>query len=89
MALGAGPWTLVRYGVIAAIVPVTCGVTIGLFVAAWVSELFASRLVGLSALNIWDYAAIAGAMLGGATIAAMMAAWRLRRLSPVEALRTV
>jgi ABC-type lipoprotein release transport system permease subunit len=40
-------------------------------------------------VNIWDYAAIAGTMLGGATVAAIMAAWRLRRLSPVEALRTV
>jgi predicted permease len=89
MALGASPWTLVQYGMIAAIVPVASGVTGGLLVAAWVSELFASRLVGLGALNIWDYAAIAGTMLGGATVAAIMAAWRLRRLSPVEALRTV
>jgi hypothetical protein len=88
MALGASPWTLVQYGVKAAIVPVASGVTVGLLVAAWVSELFASRLVGLGALNIWDYAAIAGTMLGGATVAAIMAAWRLRRLSPVEALRT-
>jgi hypothetical protein len=36
MALGASPWTLVQYGVIAAIVPVASGVTVGLLVAAWV-----------------------------------------------------
>ena len=89
LALGASPWTLMRYGLRAAIVPVGSGAAIGLLVAAWVSALFASRLVGLSVLSLWHYAAIAGAMLGGATAAAIMAAWRLRRLSPLDALRTV
>jgi len=89
LALGAPPSTLVHYGVKAAIVPVAYGVAIGLLVAAWVSHVFTSLLVGLSALSPWHYAAIAGAMLGGAIIAAVMAAWRLRRISPAEALRTV
>jgi putative ABC transport system permease protein len=87
LALGARPSTLVRYGVQAAIVPVACGVAVGLLVALWLSVVFSSMLVGLGALAAWDYLAIAALMLAGAAVAAVLAAWRLRRMSPIEALR--
>jgi predicted permease len=88
LTLGATASTLMRHGLGAALVPVAIGVAIGLGLAAVVAQLFASVLVGVGTLDPWAYAAIAMAMLGGATLAASIAAWRLRRIAPMDALRS-
>jgi predicted permease len=88
LALGATASTLMRHGLGAALVPVAIGVAIGLGVAAAVAQVFASVLVGVGTLDPWAYSSIAAAMLGGATLAALVAAWRLRRIAPMDALRS-
>jgi ABC-type antimicrobial peptide transport system permease subunit len=88
LALGATASRLMTHGLGAALVPVAVGVVIGLGLSALVAQLFTSALVGVGALDPWAYSAIAVAMLGGAALAALMAAWRLRRIAPIDALRS-
>jgi hypothetical protein len=88
LALGATTGDLVRHALAAALVPVSIGVAAGLLCAAWISQLFASLLTGLSALDALTYAAVAMTMLCSAALAALAAAWRLRRMMPSDALRT-
>jgi ABC-type antimicrobial peptide transport system permease subunit len=59
----------------------------GLVAAALVARLFASMLPGLSGLDPVTYMSVAMIMLSCAAVAALTAAWRLRRVSPAEALR--
>jgi predicted permease len=88
LALGATPGDLVRRGLVAAVIPVSAGLCIGLLCAAGISRLFTSLLTGLSALDPLTYLVVALTMLGCATAAGVGGAWRLRRLAPLEALRT-
>ena len=88
LALGATPRDLVRHGLAAALAPVTLGAAAGLVFAALVARLFTSLLTGLSALDPLTYAGVAVTMLGCAALAGLGAAWRLRRVVPVDALRT-
>jgi predicted permease len=88
LALGATPRGLVRYGVAAALVPVAIGLVSGLLVAVMVSRVFSALLVGVSAVDGFTYVLVATVLLGAATGAAMLAAWRLRAVSPLEALRS-
>lgn len=88
LALGASARDLVRHGLAAALIPVSIGVAGGLVCAALISRLFTSLLTGLSAPDPLTYGAVALAMLGSAAAAALVAAWRLRRIMPTEALRT-
>ncbi len=88
LALGATASRLMTHGLGAALVPVAVGLVIGLGLSALVAQLFTSALVGVGALDPWAYSAIAAAMLGGAALAALMAAWRLRRIAPIDALRS-
>jgi predicted permease len=87
LAMGAGPGDLVRHGLAAALGPVAIGVAAGLLVAAIVAQVFTSLLNGLSALDPITYAAVAATMLICAAVAGLGAAWRLRRLVPIDALR--
>jgi predicted permease len=87
LALGASLGHLVRHGLIAALGPVSLGVAAGLVLAALVSQLFTAMLAGISALDAATYLFVAATTLGCATIAALAAAWRLRRTSPSDALR--
>jgi len=88
LALGATPHDLVRHGLSAALVPTSLGVGAGLVAAAVVARLFTSLLTGLSALDPTTYGAVAGLMLSCAVLAGLGGAWRLRRMAPVDALRT-
>jgi len=87
LALGATQRDLVQHGLRAALMPVTFGVAAGLIVAALVARMFTSLLTGLSALDPLTYATVALTMLGCATLAGLGAAWRLRRMTPSDALR--
>jgi predicted permease len=87
VALGATPRDLVWRGLSAALAPVALGVTVGLLAAALVARVFTSLLAGLSALDPLTYAAVAVTMLSSAVLAGLGAAWRLRRMTPTDALR--
>jgi ABC-type antimicrobial peptide transport system permease subunit len=60
---------------------------IGLLAAALVARLSVSVLPGLSVPDWPTYAAVALLMIGSAAGSGLSASWRLRRLSPAEALR--
>jgi ABC-type antimicrobial peptide transport system permease subunit len=51
------------------------------------SHVFTSLWTGVSAVDVLTYATVAMTMLGCAGLAALAAAWRLRRVAPIEALR--
>ena len=87
MALGADPQHLVRHGLIAGLRPVSAGVAVGLALGAIVSRLFSALLVGVSAMDAVTYLVVGVTMLSSDAIAALAAAWRLRRTSPSDALR--
>jgi ABC-type antimicrobial peptide transport system permease subunit len=89
LALGATMSDLVRHGLYAALVPVSAGVAVGLALGALVSRLFSALLVGVSAIDAPTYAAVAAAVLSCAAMAALAAAWRLRRTTPSDALRAI
>ncbi len=86
-ALGATPSDLLWHGMLAAIVPVAIGLVVGLFAAAAVARLFTSLLVGSSPIDPLTYAAIATTILSATALAALVAARRLRRIAPGDALR--
>jgi ABC-type antimicrobial peptide transport system permease subunit len=88
LAIGATPRDLVWYGIATALVPVGIGLVSGLAIAAMVSRVFGALLVGVSPVDGLTYGAVATAVLGAATGAAVLAAWRLRGVRPAEALRT-
>ena len=87
MALGATLSDVVRNAVTAALGPVAVGVAAGLLIGAIVSRVFAALLVGIDGLDPATYAGVGLVMLVPATLAALAAAWRLRRLTPSDALR--
>ena len=88
LALGATMAHLVRRGLAAALVPVSAGVVSGLFLAGATTRGFASLLAGIGTLDVVTYVSVAGITLASAAAAALAAAWRLRRISPSDALRT-
>jgi hypothetical protein len=67
--------------------PVSLGTAAGLVTAALVARGFVSVLPGLSALDPLPYAGVSVLMVGGAALAGLAAAWRLRRIAPSEAVR--
>jgi hypothetical protein len=87
LALGADLSDLIRHGLAAALVPVAAGVAAGLLFGGLVSQVFAALLTGVSPLDTLTYGAVAAIMLGSATGAATVAALRLRRMTPGDALR--
>ena len=87
LALGATPRELIRHAVSTALVPVACGTVAGLAGAGWLSAFVASLLVGLSSLDPLTYLAAAGLMLAAAYASGLSAAWRLRRVAALDALR--
>jgi predicted permease len=87
LALGATSRDLAHIGLRAALVPVSIGLAAGLVVAGCVSRVFTSLLTGLGALDLLTYAGVGLTMVSCAALAALGAAWRLRRLNPSEALR--
>jgi ABC-type antimicrobial peptide transport system permease subunit len=87
IALGATSANLVRVAVGSGLIPVMIGTGIGLLGAAWLAKTAQSFLIGVSALDSVSYAGVALMLVAGATAAGLTAAWRLRSISPVEALR--
>jgi hypothetical protein len=87
MALGAAPGGLVRSAMGTGLLPVAIGVAVGLVVAALLARGVASLLYGVSPLDPLSYTAAGTLLLAGAAGAGALAAWRIRRISPMDALR--
>jgi predicted permease len=87
LTLGATDRDLIWRGLAAGLTPVATGTVSGLVLAAIVTRVSVSVLPGLRALDSPTYAAVAVLMISCAAGAGLTAAWRLRRLSPAEALR--
>jgi hypothetical protein len=87
MAIGATLAHVIRGAVFSAVKPVALGVATGLLVGAVGSRLFAALLVGISGLDPSTFVAVGFVMLVPASLAALAAASKLRKLSPSDALR--
>jgi putative ABC transport system permease protein len=87
LALGATARDLVRLGVSVALTPAAVGLVSGMILAAVASRVFASVLIGVSSVDWLTYSTVAAVMLSATASAALIAAWRLRRVTPAEALR--
>ena len=87
MALGAAPGQLVRSAVGTGLAPVLLGTVAGLLIAALLARSVESLLHGVSRLDPLSYAGAGGIMIAGTAAAGLVAAWRIRRVSPMDALR--
>lgn len=87
MALGATPVEMLRRATRAGLVPVVIGTGLGLIASAWLTRYAASLIYGISRLDPVTYGGVSVVMIGAAAIAGLLAAWRIRRIAPVEALR--
>jgi ABC-type antimicrobial peptide transport system permease subunit len=89
MALGADWSNLVHHAVSVAVAPVGLGVFAGLCVGALTAHIFEALLVGIGAFDVATYFTVAVGTLLSAAAAAVMAAWRVRRTNPSDALRAI
>ena len=87
MALGATLADVLTNAVLSAIGPVAVGVLAGLLIGALCSRVFAALLVGIGDLDFSTYAGVGLVTMVPAGLASLAAAWRLRLLTPSEALR--
>ena len=88
IALGATPARVVTFALMAALVPAALGAMAGLLTAAWFAESAKWWLVGVSRVDPLTFAAALLLVITVAAGAALAAAWRVRCLSPIEALRS-
>jgi len=88
IALGATQGNVVRFAVMAGLVPAVAGAVAGLAGAAWLAKLAESFLIGVGRLDPVSYAGAFSLMLVVAIGAGLAAAWRVRRISPMDALRS-
>jgi predicted permease len=88
LALGANASLLVRQALSASMRPVAVGAVLGLMASMLLARLYASLLVGIGSLDLLSYAVAGFAMISSTGVASLVAAWRLRRLSPSEAFRS-
>jgi len=87
LALGATVLDVIRTAMTAALGPVLVGVLVGLLFGAIASRVFAAFLVGIGRQDTATYVSVGLTMLASAMVAALAAAWRLRQLTPSDALR--
>jgi hypothetical protein len=87
LALGATPQGLVGTAVGGGLTPVVCGAAAGLLLASLLVRLGASLLVGVPQVDPATYAVVFTGLVGASGVAALIGAWRIQRVSPIEALR--
>jgi hypothetical protein len=88
IALGATPWNITRGVLSAAFVPTVAGALAGLVGAAWLERAASSLLIALGTLDRASYLAAFLLMVSLSAAAGLAAAWRVRRISPIDALRS-
>lgn len=89
MALGASLLDVILNAITTAMGPVALGTASGLVIGGMASRVFAALLVGIGPLDPGTYASVSLVVLLPAALAALAAAWRLRRVTPSDALRGV
>lgn len=87
MALGATPAGLMRMAVGTGLTPVVAGTVAGLTVSALLAGGIDVYLIGVSRLDAFTYATAGALTIGSAASAGLIASLRIRRLSPMDALR--
>lgn len=87
MAMGADRAGILRALVWRGVIPVLCGVVLGLALAVGLSRLLESFLFGVSPTQPWIYAALSGLLVAVSVVAAYFPARRATRLDPVTVLR--
>jgi predicted permease len=87
MALGAGRDAVLRLVLRHAVLPVSVGLVMGLAAAVGLRGLVSTLLFGVGPGDPLTYAAAAVLLLGAATVAAVIPAYRASRLDPITALR--
>jgi predicted permease len=87
IALGATLSDVVRSAVMTALGPVAAGAASGLVIGAIASRVLAALLVGIGRLDPGTYASVGLVILIPALLASLAGAWRLRTLTPSDALR--
>lgn len=87
LALGATSWDLLRTAVNAGLVPTVAGAAVGLLGAAWLAQTAEAFLIGVGRLDAVSYIGAFSLIVAVGTIAGVAAAWRVRDVSPIEALR--
>jgi putative ABC transport system permease protein len=88
MALGADGGRLRASVLQQALAPVSAGLLVGLGVAVGVGQLLRSLLYEVSPTEPGPLAAVCLVLLGVATLASLIPAWRASRIDPILALRT-
>jgi putative ABC transport system permease protein len=87
-ALGATPHRLVWMVATTGLLPVAIGTATGLLGATWLGKAAQSFLMGVPWFDPWSYAGAALIILVCAAVAGFVAAWRVKRIAPAEALRS-
>jgi predicted permease len=88
MALGASRAAVLRLVVRQAAAPVLWGVALGAVGAVLTSRVIASQLVNVGTTDPLTFAAVAGALISVALLAALIPAGRAAAMDPMKALRT-
>jgi predicted permease len=87
LALGASTRQVIREAAVVGLGPVVAGTVAGLAAAALLSRVVRAMLVGIGSLDAPTYVVVGLMIVAGAAAAGTLAARRLRRISPSEALR--
>jgi predicted lysophospholipase L1 biosynthesis ABC-type transport system permease subunit len=87
LALGATSQSVLRLAVSAGLQPVAAGIVVGLVAAAALAASLPASLPGIRPLDVSTAVTTPALMLVCAAGAGLVAAWRVRRISAIEALR--
>ena len=87
MALGASTQDLLRRATWAGAAPTMVGGICGLVAAVWLGEIVEGFLLGIRGVDLQTYVAAFGLFVATACVAGLVAAFRVRHIHPVQALR--
>lgn len=87
MALGASSRNLLRLATWAGVEPTLAGSAFGLIAALWMSKLVEAFLIGIGGIDVPTYAIGFGLFVVSGATAGLIAAVRVRRIHPMQALR--
>ncbi len=86
-ALGAGRVNIVGLVLQRALTRAAFGVALGIVLSLWLARGLASLLFGIAATDAATFVGVSAILIGAATVAALVPAWRATRIDPVKVLR--